>query len=165
MIVIDKGLVDIFQYPKDVKDAVVITTNGMTRNNGAAVMGAGIALSAKNLFYGIDELLGSRLRNEGNHSYCLGTWELSNRFGNIKTYVMTLPTKNDWRGLSDISLIQQSCKELTELVSKYNVSNVYMPAPGCSNGGLKWCSVMPVISGILDDRFNIILSYEQRRRM
>lgn len=52
-------------------DAVCITTNGIVKTNGEAVMGAGIAKEA-NIRYNLARELGTKLRNGGNHCYIIG---------------------------------------------------------------------------------------------
>jgi hypothetical protein len=54
---------DLFLEPAD---AICLTTNGSVRQDGAAVMGRGVALMAKRLWYGLDRLLGKRLKKQGN---------------------------------------------------------------------------------------------------
>lgn len=55
--IIDDG--DLFTYPMDITDAVCVTTNGCINSKGFAIMGKGIALSARELFPNIEiKLLG-----------------------------------------------------------------------------------------------------------
>lgn len=51
-------------------DAVCVTTNGIVKANGEAVMGAGIAKEANR--YNLARELGTRLRAGGNHCYMIG---------------------------------------------------------------------------------------------
>lgn len=48
-------------------DAVCITTNGYTKNNGEAVMGRGCAKEATEMFPKISLYLGQKLKRDGNH--------------------------------------------------------------------------------------------------
>lgn len=156
------------------KPVVVITTNGMTKRDGNAVMGRGIAAYAKanlscadvNLLREVtgftnvdkstafDTVLGRRLKLSGNQAYYMGLWH--DRVTNTTLHVITMPTKNDWRDDSSISLIRKSATEMMALADTYALDGVFLPAPGCSNGRLKWQNVQPVIAGILDDRFTCV---------
>lgn len=144
---------DVFTLPKGRCEAAVITTNGITRRNGYAVMGRGVALSAKNNFPYIDRDLGRLLRKSGNQAYNLG---VRNWKGTDMT-ILTMPTKNHWRDPSDLELIKKSAKELVSLADSLNLTTIYLPRPGCQNGHLEWDTVKATIEGILDDRFIVCL--------
>lgn len=141
---------NLFEMPKDNKDAICVTTNGMIKNNGKAVMGAGIAKAFVKQFWGIDMTLAGKLRNHGNHAYDLGLY--GNGF-----HIFSFPTKHDWRDNSNLELIEQSCKELVVLCNQLGIQNCYLPLPGCTNGHLDSKVVIPMISEILDDRFVLVL--------
>lgn len=144
---IDK--VDIFTMPKGKNEAMCVTTNGIIKTNGEAVMGRGIA-KAVNDKYHVAKILADHLKNHGNIPCDLGIY---NGF-----HVLSFPTKNDWRKNSDPELIRQSAKYLVQLANQLQLSKIYVPKPGCSNGHLDWNKqVKPVIEPILDDRFIIIL--------
>lgn len=151
---------NLFLLP-DGPEAAVVTTNGIIRKDGLAVMGAGIAKYARDNLAGIDAVLGSMLTKYGNHAYFLGSFTDMHR--QIKSlapsiFVVSMPTKNDWRDPSDINLIKQSAHELMALANRNNLRKLYLPAPGCSNGRLDYISdVRPTISGILDNRFTVCL--------
>ena len=138
-----KGTHDIF----DLKcDAVCVTTNGITKANGHAVMGAGIAKQADEL-YNLAPALGMKLKMHGNHCYDMGEFRTR--------HVVTFPTKNHWKDDSDLNLIAQSCKELTILADKNNWQVVVLPPVGTGCGKLSWESVKKVLKENLDDRFVI----------
>lgn len=125
-------------------DAVCVTTNGMTRRDGTAVMGAGIAKEA-DIRYKLAVSLGQKLAETGNHCYDMGVHD--------GRHVITFPTKNDWRDDSDLELIKQSCKELVELADSLELTNVLLPPVGCGCGRLSHETVFPVVAELLDDRF------------
>lgn len=129
-------------------DGFCVTTNGQVRANGKAVMGAGIAKIARDNFKGIDERFGMILQKYGHYVCHLGEY----KYGKI----LTFPTKNHWRDKSDIELIKKSALQLEELIEKHGYSNILLPRPGCSNGGLSWEYVKEQISPILSDRIMII---------
>ena len=82
-------------------DVICVTTNGIIRTDGTAVMGRGIALQAKQKFPDIEKLLASQLKTYGNTPAFLMNGCIS---PNI-TQIWSFPTKNHWRDPSDLSLI------------------------------------------------------------
>ncbi|WJZ23542.1 Macro domain-like protein [Listeria phage LIS04] len=129
-----------------------ITTNGVVKRNGSAVMGAGIAKQATRRLKGIDEKLGAQLKLRGNHTQLIGYYFPAGK----RTAVVAFPVKHHWRDSADINLIQRSAKELVKLSDKLGWSEIYLPRPGCGNGNLEWSEVKPILSVILDNRFIII---------
>lgn len=149
----DKSIFDIIP---DNQSAVCVTTNGVVKSNGCAVMGAGIAKECKDRFPIIQVWLGQKLKYTGNHAYYFTDPTLSD---NVK-HIITFPTKHHWKENSDIELIKQSCMEATEIMDtcKHILTKCYLPKPGCSNGHLDWDTlVKPVISELLDDRFIVVV--------
>jgi hypothetical protein len=122
---------------------VAITTNGCRTHTGEAVMGRGVALQAKQRFPALPAVLGTRLQAAGNRVYVFPEW-----------HVITFPTKHDWKDQSDLHLIRVSAAELASAMASFQV--VYLPRPGCANGGLLWKNVKPVIEPLLDDRFVVV---------
>ena len=144
---------DIFDLPADENDAVCVTTNGITKRDGRAVMGKGIALDADMRFH-LSAKLGEYLKEYGNRVFNMHIRKdvLTGRYMRI----ITFPTKYNWRDKSDLFLIKTSAEQLIEVCNKFGVRNCYLPCPGCSNGGLDWeTQVRPVLEPILDDRFII----------
>ncbi|KKN69263.1 hypothetical protein LCGC14_0442580 [marine sediment metagenome] len=132
-------------------DIIVITTNGATRKDGAAIMGRGVALQAKQRYPGIEHVLGRLIRENGNH--------VSLITGNIPK-IVSFPVKHHWRERADLKLINQSVIELVQLVDRgtsffQKYLTVALPRPGCGNGRLRWEEVRSIIRLILDDRFTI----------
>jgi hypothetical protein len=122
---------------------ICITTNGAVRRDGACVMGRGIAKQASIRFPGLARDLGGLLKSGGNRINLFVGWRL-----------ITFPVKHHWSEQADIALIEKSAKALAELNIFRNL--VYLPRPGCGNGGLTWTDVRPVIAPILDDRFTVV---------
>ncbi len=138
---------------------IVITTNGNVKVNGEAVMGRGIALQAKKKYPALPQDLGKALMFRSNK---LWSWP--------EYRIITFPTKHNWRDRSDLQLIEKSCQELVgwlEAVKDFYAdqlrmkiedgkTHLYMVRPGCSNGGLDWADVKPVLERYLDDRFVVV---------
>ena len=128
-------------------DAICITTNGIIKKNGEAVMGAGIALQAKIKYPQLPKLLAEKIAQEGNRVY---SFKLDD-----DRSIVTFPTKNHWRDDSDIELIKQSLLQLVWMTTQNEWEKVCLPRPGCSNGKLKWTDVKRYVSK-LDDRFIVV---------
>jgi hypothetical protein len=136
-------------------DAICVTTNGITKKDGRAVMGAGIALRARERYPQIDLLLGERLTKEGNsvkllHRGGSQPWPSEDRA------IVSFPTKQHWRDKSSLELIILSSKQLVELSDTEGWQKVLLPRPGCGMGGLDWAQVKKEIEPFFDDRFSVL---------
>lgn len=148
------GNYNIFDLPQN-NEAVCITTNGIVKADGKAVMGAGIAKQANQLFH-LDVRLGQYLNTYGNRAFNLGKAFCNN--GNDTFTIFSFPTKHHWKEDSDITLICQSAEQLVQMCNKFGVSRCYLTPPGCGCGNLNWeNTVKPWLSQILDDRFIVVL--------
>lgn len=158
--IILKNFSSIFDLPQGPQDAVCITTNGMIRKDGRAVMGKGIALEAdKTMNLSFD--LASRLRSYGNHAFNLGI-RMYPTNGKLMT-ILTLPTKYDWRDKSDLNLIRQSLFEIKLLVHLAGIRYCYLTCPGCANGGLDWTTqVEPICREVLTEDKYIVADWSLR---
>jgi hypothetical protein len=142
---------DIWEYPSD---WLCVTTNGNVRNDGAAVMGRGIALEAKRRYPKLPHILAERILEGGNHVHPLGS------FGG--KLIFSFPTKNDWRDRSNLTLIQMSVRELlyyhnsAKKLFGHDYPVVAMTRPGCGNGGMNWPDVKAAIGPLLSDKFVIV---------
>ena len=139
-------------------DAMVCTTNNIVKNNGALVMGAGIAKSFRDNFPYLDLRWGKiidGLKEGGYDDYNILIDGPVNWHNNY-IYLVGLQTKRDWKDDSDIDLIVESCKKLSQLADALNWSKIILTKLGCGNGNLEWKDVSKKISKILDDRFIII---------
>lgn len=143
---------DIFTLPQN-DEAMCVTTNGIVKANGHAVMGAGIALQA-NQKLNLSAKLGSYLKQYGNRAFNLGKYKRPN--GAIFT-VFSFPTKHNFKDDSDINLICKSANELVEMCNKFGITKCYLTRPGCGCGKLNWeHTVKPWLEQILDDRFIVV---------
>ena len=126
-------------------DVICITTNGIVKSSGRLVMGAGIAKDAVDKYSDIDITWGSHVWKYGNIP-CITKCD----DGQI---LASFPTKNDWRGKSNIWLVIDSAKYLQRELPENCI--VAITRPVCSLGQLKWSNVGPILHKILDDRFTI----------
>jgi hypothetical protein len=122
-----------------------ITTNGVTKRNGDAVMGRGIAKQASDRNPGLSRQIGSSLRIWGNHCRIIQP-----------TWFVTFPTKHHWREKADLTLIERSARELEVIATEYSDYIFLLPRPGCGAGQLKWVDVKSVID-FLPDNITIIV--------
>lgn len=133
---------DLWTWPAQYR---VVTTNGVVKENGELVMGAGVALEAKKRFPGLPAKLGKWVLEYGNRPF------ICKQEG-----IITFPTKHNWRDLSHPLLITESTERLVEIADKYLILHVVLPRPGCGNGGLTWDFVRPILAERLDHRFTVI---------
>jgi O-acetyl-ADP-ribose deacetylase (regulator of RNase III) len=129
-------------------DAIVCPTNGVVKKNGELVMGGGLAKQFKDRFPYIPLVWGQKVQEHGNHVYIYKQDDLPDLF--------SFPSKQHWREMSNIRLIERSAYELTEWVNKVEYESVLVPKIGCGLGGLTWGEVKPVLERYLDGRFIII---------
>lgn len=142
---------NIFELPTSNEHAVCITTNGVIKKNGSAVMGVGIAKEADSRYHlGIE--LADHLRDSGNTPYIFSV------SGKCGCKLISFPTKDNWRDKSSITLIKRSAELIINLCERNNVSKCFLVPPGCGHGGLDWLTeVEPILKGILDDRFIVVI--------
>jgi len=133
----------------DSADAKCITTNGVVKEDGTLVMGAGTAGDMQSRYPDAPKILGGYVSRHGNHLYVLYF---------DKQYYLSFPTKDDWRDDSNLGLIKQSSIELMQwLNDNPHIKTVFLPRPGCGLGLLDWeTQVKPAIEPILDDRVIVI---------
>lgn len=124
---------------------ICITTNNTIKKNGECVMGRGIAAQAKKRFAQLPFLLGDKIQRVGNGVHVFGALHL-----------IMFPVKWNWNERADLALIQVSAQQLVDYCDQCKVNEVYLPRPGCGNGGLRWSVVKPFLEPILDDRFTIV---------
>lgn len=144
---------NIFDLPHANHTAVCVTTNGIVKRNGCAVMGKGIAKEADDRFH-VSAQLGMKLNACGNHVYDLGVVHNAQQAYRLVSF----PTKNDWRDNSTIKRITQSAYELIAYCIEHEIETCYLPPAGCGCGGLDWDNVVsPILSQILNDRFITVI--------
>jgi len=123
---------------------VAITTNGKVSRSGKSIMARGTAKQAAERFPELPEELGEKIVNGGNHVYLL-----SGR-------LVSFPVEHTPYEVPDLKLIEQSSRELRELVDQKGWEKVIVPRPGCGGGGLSWGDVRPLLAPYFDERFRII---------
>jgi len=146
-------------YVDDIKVVgICVTTNGVVKTDGLGVMGAGVAKDFVMRFPTIDHILGQKIKMHGNIPHILGNYKIPLEIRHDIT-IISFPTKNDWRDMSDINLIEESARRLAVMIDEdaYLQSGiVLLPMAGCHNGGLNWEDVEPVLERHLPNNVVII---------
>ncbi|QSJ20097.1 macro domain-containing protein [Nostoc sp. UHCC 0702] len=62
-----------------------------------------------------------------------------------KPIIVSFPTKIHWAGSSRIEYIEDGLKNLGEIISRFDINSIAIPALGCGEGGLSWDAVKPMI--------------------
>lgn len=146
---------DLWDYIKP-GAVICIPTNGEVTTKGKAVMGAGLALQARELFPGIDQRLGDALSHvQSNQCF---KFSMGVTVGNgYEWTLVTFPTKNKWRAPSDIGLIHASAYQLVDMADWEQWPEIVLPRVGSGLGGLSWeYKVKPLLKSMLDDRFLVV---------
>lgn len=131
-------------------EVIVITTNGIVKKNGEAVMGAGIALAMAKKAPLFPKVFGDKLKKDGNHVSLFFVPQVKGR------KVITFPVKNHFKEKASLELIERSCQEIVKLADKCKLTQICLPRPGCGVGGLKWKQVEPILEKYFDERFTIV---------
>jgi len=59
--------------------------------------------------------------------------------------VLNFPTKRHWRGDSRFEWIESGLKKFVQNYRGWGIDSIAFPALGCSNGGLEWQSIEPLM--------------------
>lgn len=124
---------------------IIVPTNGMTRRNGEAVMGAGVALAAAKRIPRLPRLLGAQLRASGNHAYAWPAY----RF-------ITAPSKHYPFEPASLTLIERTAQETAHWVAHYQVATIFSIQVGCGVGAQRWAVVAPILHRLWDTRFVVL---------
>jgi hypothetical protein len=114
-------------------NAIVITVNC------EGVMGAGIALDAKYRWPEIYDLYSKRCELNGFHVGEIMWADSDSR------NVALFPSKKLWRAPSKLSYISDGLDTLRIDIDQMSITSIALPHLGCSNGGLTWSEVKPLI--------------------
>lgn len=75
-------------------------------------------------------------------------------------YIFNFPTKRHWREPSQLSFIQMGLIDMVNHINDLKPESIAIPALGCTNGGLDWDIVRPIIECALEsvkDQLDIYL--------
>jgi O-acetyl-ADP-ribose deacetylase (regulator of RNase III)/uncharacterized protein YwgA len=120
--------------------------------NTVGVMGKGIALAFKKAFPNNYKIYKKACDNK---EFDIGNLLITQTGQLTPKLIINFPTKQHWRGRSQIKFIEIGMKKLTEEIKKNQIKSIAIPPLGCGNGGLSWKIVKPLIlkelEGITDE--------------
>ncbi|MDO9326363.1 MAG: macro domain-containing protein [Methanoregula sp.] len=128
---------------KDVGDNIFNSRTETLVNtvNCVGIMGKGLAKEFKKHFPEMyDEY---RIRCENNEIKPGQPYVWKNKTGRIS--VLNFPTKDHWKGKSRLEWIEYGLKFFCENYHNWDIKSIAFPALGCSNGGLDWEDVEPLM--------------------
>ncbi len=135
--------------PEPYRTLRLITTNGHVTRQGRCIMGRGCTKQARDKFSGLDHKLGGLIREHGNRPMRLMKLPDASHVGSF-------PVKHHWKEQADLDLIETSARRLIELADKFGYERIFLPRPGCGNGGRSWGEVRARLEPLLDERFTIL---------
>ncbi|MCA1799710.1 MAG: hypothetical protein LC650_00140 [Actinobacteria bacterium] len=141
----------------DCQGILFITTNGFIKTNGRAVMGAGVAKEAVQRIPGIDLELGRKMVKFGNIPMRLAGPGLKL---NYDRNVVSFPVKHNWFERADLDLIAESAGKVVSFVHWGIIHEdipMFLPRPGCGNGGLTWPAVRDRLEPVLGHLDNLYI--------
>lgn len=123
-----------------------------------AVMGAGVALDAKNRYPLLPVQLGERLHKYGNRLF---VFDVPQHIRTVEYLgcltVVTCPTKDDWFHNSDENRLILSLRQLSAAQRMHDWRDVVLPELGTGKGGMQWKTVEPLMQHYLDsDVFTVV---------
>lgn len=121
-------------------ETLIVTTNGIVKQNGELVMGAGLAKGFKERFPALPSEIGGWVSKNGNVP---GWFQWS---GEKEAHdILSMPTKEHYRNPSSLELIYESALEIKKVVVDYQLGPMLSVRPGCGLGRLRWEDVKPVL--------------------
>ena len=135
-------------------DLLIFTTNAVLKKDGSLVMGRGIARAVRDSFEAhpkapeveivetqkIDRIYGYLVKKYGNLPFIV---PVVGKQPNSPRFVMSFPTKEDWRKPSSLSLIQKSrvyaleeIKRWRGVLKEWGAERILCPLWGTENGKL-----------------------------
>lgn len=108
--------------------------------NCVGVMGRGIALEFKTRYPAYFQSYKKACDNKQVRPGTLHVYRKDN-----SAVLIGFPTKDHWRNPSKLEWIGSGLKSLRGLILELEIPSISIPALGCSNGGLNWSDVKPLI--------------------
>lgn len=112
---------------------IVIPTNLQVRQDGEAVMGAGLARQAAERYPSLARQYGASLR-DGRTRLAVHSFRL-----------LLAPTKSKWREPADLTLLEGTIGAVAGWSRRHPDCRVLVPALGCGRGDLEWDDVRPML--------------------
>lgn len=140
---------------------IVIPINLEVKKNGENIMGAGLALEAKNKFPNFPKMVGNSIKaKQFNETRRVNYYNLSDMDNGYNFYYngVAFPTKYKPQYTSCLNLILWGAKQLAHDFGETNFK-CYLPRLGCGvkTGQLDWSTqVKPILANILNDNFIVV---------
>ncbi|ERT04848.1 macro domain protein [Lyngbya aestuarii BL J] len=114
--------------------------------NCVGVMGAGLALEFQLRFPEMERDYVERCKKK---EVKVGKPYLYRNYKRL--WILNFPTKNHWRYPSKIEWIEEGLKYFATNYKRGGITSVAFPKLGCSNGGLAWADVSPLMEKYLQN--------------
>jgi len=124
---------------------LVIPTNRTTNKEGCAVMGAGLAKQASQMFSDLSMRYGQALRAGDSKVFFAGL------------RLICVPTKEHWSEPAQIGLVAAACDFIKATAKDYPALQFAVPRLGCGLGKLDWNVVKPMMKAVFMGCDNIII--------
>jgi hypothetical protein len=128
-------------------DLFLVSTNSTIRQDGALVMGRGIARQAKERFPGLDAALGTQVQalcgNQGIYGLLVSPRWPAAKLGAFQV-------KQHYSQPASLELIRRSTAALCAWCIKHPTATVVVNFPGIGNGRLRREDVLPIIAQLPD---------------
>lgn len=118
--------------------------------NCVGVMGKGIALEFKRRYPQMCERYRHYCQDFSFEGGDTLVYDRGEEFSSPR-FIINLATKEHWRNPSKLEWIDYGCLSLRRDICFHNIKSIAIPALGCSNGGLSWKDVKPIIERHLKD--------------
>lgn len=152
MNILKANIVDLHQNGK----VVCVTTNGYVKKNGQAVMGRGNALAMAKEYPVLPVNLAAHIIKNGNNVgpilkriIAFPVKPITGTFDQVldKIRYMYKPgqTIPGYHCKANIEIIERGINQLNDFIIKFNLQEVFLPLPGCSNGELTLEQVQPIL--------------------
>lgn len=80
--------------------------------------------------------------NNGDHNELMTGWQ---------SKILCFATKEQWRYSSKLEWIERGLQEFVAKYKEWGITSIAFPKLGCSNGGLDWNNVRPLMEKYLGD--------------
>lgn len=136
-----EGNMWVFAYEKAAY--FIFTGNSVIKNNGALVMGSGMAKQVRDRIPGIDLLLGKSITQRNKQLRVYG-FVHNRKIGVFQTKIHYNEKSSDW-------IITQSTESLCTFARHHKDKKIHMNYPGIGLGGLTKEVVLPIIKQLPDN--------------
>lgn len=124
--------------------------------NTVGVMGKGLALAFKQKYP--DNFKQYQIACKNNEVKVGQLFVTEHQFGQ---FIINFPTKQHWRGKSQLSWISEGLRQLKAFIIANHIKSIAIPALGSGLGGLDWVLVKAQINDVLQELTEVqILVFE-----